>query len=258
MTVPLSSDAFTRVCRWVEDQYADTRMCLRTGLDAMPLCDEERSSLNDLRSKALHEDLGSPARVEAWCHIAHHIREETGSRREERWTLIVLWLLTPRLRGAARVIARRTGAERADVCSALLQGALEGVRTLGRAAPAGAEQHLVDAAFAVAWQTGRRSPQETPIGEWDVMKGLVTDQLVSTTADCDLVRGDAMSIALAQRAQGERLGSLAYRLGLLTHVRRVRQLRRARPRPARTEAHPTPMGQDSLFEMRRSADDTPS
>ncbi|MFJ2554859.1 MULTISPECIES: hypothetical protein [unclassified Streptomyces] len=258
MTVPLFGDAFTRVCRWVEDQYADTYLCLRTGTDTMPLCDEERISLSDLRSKAVQGDFGSPARADVWCHIAHHIHEETGSGREERWTLIVLWLLTPRLRGAARVIARRTGAEQADVCSALLQGALEGVRTLDRADPAGAEQHLVDAAFAVGWQTGRRSSHETPIGEWDVVKGMVPGQLVSATADCDLVRGDAMSIALARRAQGERLGSLAYRLDLLTHVRRVRQLRRARPRPAGSEAHHTPMGQDSLFDMRGPADDTPS
>ncbi|MEU7104886.1 hypothetical protein ACFQ2B_16820 [Streptomyces stramineus] len=40
-----------------------------------------------------------------------------------------------------------------------------------------------------------------------------------------------MSRILAQRAQGERLGSLAYRLGLLDHVRQVRQRGRQRASP---------------------------
>ncbi|MET9493849.1 hypothetical protein [Streptomyces sp. NPDC006552] len=113
------------------------------------------------------------------------------------------------------------------MCSALLQGTLEGVRTLRRADTSLAEQHLVDNAFAAGWRTGRRSPEETPVGEWRTMQepeGL--DPLM--IAGDEVLRVEGMSRTLAQQAQGERLGSLAYRLGLLDHVRQVRQSERRR------------------------------
>ncbi|SCK38786.1 hypothetical protein YW7DRAFT_03297 [Streptomyces sp. AmelKG-E11A] len=70
------------------------------------------------------------------------------------------------------------------------------------------------------------------------------------------MRGDVMSLALSRRAQGERLGSLAHRLDLLDHVRRLRQLRRARGATVRNEVNRTPCGQQSLFEMGELGDDT--
>lgn len=250
MTTLPSGDIFTRLCGWVENLHADKGLCLHTGTCAMSPC-EEQISLADLRSERTGSSDNGP-----WSHIARHVREEVASGQEGRWTLIALWLLTPRLRGAARVIARRTGAERADICSALLQGVLEGTRTAATADPAQFEQDLVDAAFTAGWRTGRRSPHETPTVEWDRAHGVISDAVGATASAVGLVQGDVMSLALSRRAQGERLGSLAHRLDLLDHVRRVRRLRRARGAIARNGVAHMPFGQQSLFETGELGDDT--
>jgi len=163
--------------------------------------------------------------------------------------LVAVWLLAPRLRGAAYSLSRRTGAEHADVCSALLQGTLEGARTLGRVDTSLAEQHLVDAAFAAGWRTGRRSPEEAPVGEWGTVQEPEESDPLTIAAD-EVVRVDGMSRTLAQQAQGERLGSLAYRLGLLDHVRQVRQRGRRRASPRVQTAVNEQLG---LFGVRGSA-----
>lgn len=164
-----SPDVFTRICRSVEQRY-DQGQPLCSGPDAPmePHCGRAGISLDDLRSQALRAEPGHPDRIAHWRHIADHIGQDPEDEGTDgrSWTLVAVWLLAPRLRGAAYSLSRRTGAEHADVCSALLQGALEGVRTLGRADTSLAEQHLVDAAFAAGWRTGRRSPEETPVGEW--------------------------------------------------------------------------------------------
>ncbi|WP_274031097.1 hypothetical protein [Streptomyces sp. MMBL 11-1] len=206
-------------------------------------------SLDDLRSQALRAAPGHPDRIAHWRHIAGHIRQDSEGEDEgeggRSWTLVAVWLLAPRLRGAAYSLSRRTGAEHADVCSALLQGMLEGVQTLGRADTSLAEQYLVDAAFAAGWRTGRRSPEETPVGEWGtVQEPEWSDPL--TIAGDEVVRVERMSRPLAQQAQGERLGSLAYRLGLLDHVRQVRQRGRRRAGPS---VQTSVRGQLGLFGM---------
>ncbi|MCX4675594.1 hypothetical protein OG413_09780 [Streptomyces sp. NBC_01433] len=261
MTVTLSrADALSRICGWVEERYADTRLCGGPGLPTMPLCVEEYGRPDLLRTKAAQGAADCPARADAWRHIAHHIREEGKGGGEQRWTLVALWLLAPRLRGAARAIARRTGAEHADVCSALLVGALEGMRSVGEADPLEAERHLMDAAFAVGWRTGRRSPHERPTAEWDMARGPAAEAEVrSAMAESDtVVPVDVMSSRLAQQAQGERLGSLAYRLGLLPHVRQVRQDRRAGRCPGRGDTPREPDVQQGLFEMREEENDASS
>lgn len=247
-----SSDVFIRICRSVEERHTDGRpLCHGTDTHAEPHCAGTGISLDDLRSQALRAEPDDPDRVAHWRHIAGHIRQdpenEVGSGAS--WTLLAVWLLAPRLRGAAYSLSRRTGAEHADVCSALLQGTLEGARTLGRAGASAAEQHLVDAAFTAGWRTGRRSPEETPVGEWGTVEEPEGPDPLAIAAD-EIVRVEGMSRTLAQQAQGERLGSLAYRLGLLAHVRQVRQ--RGRRRASRG-VQPVVSEQLDLFGMRRPA-----
>lgn len=93
MTTLPSGDIFTRLCGWVENLHADKGLCLHTGTCAMSPC-EEQISLADLRSERTGSSDNGP-----WSHIARHVREEVASGQEGRWTLIALWLLTPRLRG---------------------------------------------------------------------------------------------------------------------------------------------------------------
>ncbi|MFJ5739491.1 hypothetical protein [Streptomyces microflavus] len=246
------SDVFTRICRSVEEQYAHGRpLCGGSDTPTEPHCAGTAISLDDLRSQALRAEPGHPDRLAHWRHIAGHIRRDPENKAGSgpSWNLLAVWLLAPRLRGAAYSLSRRTGAEHADVCSALLQGTLEGLRTLGRADATAAEQHLVDAAFAAGWRTGRRSPEETPVGEWGTVEEPEGPDPLALAAD-EVVRVEGMSRTLAQQAQGERLGSLAYRLGLLAHVRQVRQRGRRR---ASLVVQPVVSEQLDLFGMLGSA-----
>ncbi|MFJ5119380.1 hypothetical protein [Kitasatospora sp. NPDC088548] len=245
MSAPQTPDVFARICRSVEEQYADT--VLLCGSAA--LCGSGGPiSLDDLRSQARSGESGHPERTAAWRHIARHLREEAEVGGERSWTLIAVWLLAPRLRGVAYSIARQTGAERADVGSALLQGVLEGARAIKREAPADIEQHLMGAVFTTGWQTGRRGPKETPVGGWGMAREEVVPQPMTRTP-ASVVFVDVMSRTLVQQAQGERLGALAYRLGLLAHVRQVRRISRSRLRRPYGGDHHALSEQPTLFEM---------
>ena len=257
-------DVFTRIWRSVEDRYADTGLlCRRPDCRFLSLCSGVETTLDDLRSHAVRGDPERPERIVAWRHIAHHLGEEAENRGERDWTLITAWLLAPRLRGAARAIAGSTGAERADVASALLQGVLGAARATEHVDATQIEQHLVDAAFAAGWQTGRRSPKETLVGEVGERDSARNETLLQPLTDSlgELIYVDAMSGVLAQRAQGERLGSLAYRMGLLAHVRNVRRHSRSRQGQQRAGVHRAPgesSEQPRLFEMWGSGDEASS
>jgi hypothetical protein len=68
-----------------------------------------------------------------------------------------------------------------------------------------------------------------------------------------------MSMALAQRAHGERLGAVAQRLGLMRHVREVRRRRRTGPgSQERLGTGGTTLQQQTLFETGEDAHDTDS
>lgn len=252
MSPCLSLDVFSRICRSVEQRYAQGRpLCSCSDAPMEPHCGRAGISLDDLRSQALRTEPDHPDRIAHWRHIADHIHQDPQDEDEGRqsWTLVAVWLLAPRLRSSAYSLSRRTGAEHADVCSAFLQGTLEGVRALGRVDASLAEQHLVAAAFAAGWRTGRRSPEETPVGEWGTVQEPEPPDPLMIGAD-EVVRVDGMSRPLAQQAQGERLGSLAYRLGLLDHVRQVRQRGRRRAGPRVQTGVSEQLG---LFGMRGSA-----
>ncbi|MFH8992927.1 hypothetical protein [Streptomyces sp. NPDC017940] len=257
-------DVFDRICRSVEARYADTEpLCTRTDRCDTPRCGIDGITLDGLKARAVHGEPGSPEHTAVWRYVARHLRDEAADEGERDWMLITIWLLVPRLRGAAYAIARRTGAERADVCSALLQGALEAAQAIEKVDAARVEQHLIDTAFTVGWQTGRRSPRETPVGDvWERDRGREEMVLQSSGATPgEVICVDVMTGAIVQRAQGERLGSLAYRMGLLAHVRRERRhLRSRQGRPlASTHQIPGRAGsQPDLFEMWGPVDEAPS
>lgn len=254
-------DVFDRICRSVEEWYGDsTPLCGHTTRSSATLCDGAESTLEELMTRTAHGERGCFERTTVWLHVASHLREEATARQRHDWTMIAVWLLAPRLRRASYALSRRTGAERADVCSALLQGVLEAARTVGEADTAEIEEHLIGAAFSAGWRTGRRSPKETVVmgvGDWDAEpETAMLDSL--TLAPDDVVHVGAMSGALAQRAQGERLGALAQRMGLLAHVRTVRRQRRSlqgQPRAGFHHKQTEPSQQPHLFELRRSDDE---
>ncbi|MFH8608842.1 hypothetical protein ACH4D5_15315 [Streptomyces sp. NPDC018029] len=254
-----TQDVFDRICRSVEERYAESApLCGCASRSPATFCDGAERTLNDLVIRATHSERGCLDRTTAWLHVAGHLREEATAGQGHDWTMIAVWLLTPRLRRASYVLSRRTGAERADVCSGLLKGVLEAARTVEEADAAEIEEHLVDAAFSAGWRTGRRNSKETLVTgvvEWSAEPdAAVLDSL--TFALGDVVHVRAMSGALAQQAQGERLGALAYRMGLLAHMRTIRQQRRqGRLRGEFRHKRTDPSQQPCLFELRRPDDE---
>ncbi|WP_051720599.1 hypothetical protein [Streptomyces sp. NRRL F-2799] len=222
MTVLPYTDIFVCLAHWVERCCADEMLCDHRGdcADAPPHMCLPVSALPDVVGRGAVDDA---LQTRVWEEIGTRLRCE-----EQRWALVAMWLLTPRLRGAAKAITRSTNAEVGDVCAALLSGMVEGAGSVGTASPDHVEEYLIDSAFKAGWRTGRRSPRESPTEDVDAVRG---DQDVSETRTmpmgAEIVRVGMMSAALARRAQGERLGALAQRLGLMPHVRETRRLRRA-------------------------------
>lgn len=222
MTVLPYADIFVCLTHWVERCWSDEVLCDHRGdcTDASPHTCLPVSALPDaVRAGTADASL----RDRVW--------EEIGTRlacQEQRWVLVAMWLLTPRLRGAARVIARSTNAEYGDVCAALLTGVVEGASSTGAKQPGYVEEFLMDAAFKAGWRTGRPSPRESPTEDVDaVRRDQDTSESHIAPTGTEIVRVGMMSAVLARRAQGERLGALAQRLGLMPHVRETRRLRRA-------------------------------
>ncbi|MGW2628632.1 hypothetical protein ACWC2K_04775 [Streptomyces chattanoogensis] len=279
MTMQPSEDVFVRIGRWVESCCTDTRLCLPTGHCRALLSQDHTIQDHTIQDHAAHDHmtphelkilvsdtaLQHPARAVVWQCLAQCVHDEAEDGREQRWALIVLWILTPRLSKAARVIARRIRAELDDVRSALLVGALEGLRSARTADPLDVERWVLRAAFDAGWQTGRRDPRATSMEEKEMTKRALPLGRPSGVAHgsersegSHAVRVDRLSLAIAQRAHGERLGALAQHLGLMPHVRQVRHHRRRQLHAPRCDAHRPAAGQQCLFDTRRPADGSPS
>ena len=258
MSVLPFANVFACLAHWVETCCSDERLCLHLGGCAEAPADS-CLPLDAVRAVMQEEAPRCAVRPDLWHAIGGRLEREAEHGQEQRWTLITLWLLTPRLKGAARTIAGRAGAEPNDVCSALLAGAVEGIATAQETDPDQIEQHLMDSAFAAGWKTGRRAPNETPAAE--VEKGLLAPLLqvaAPTFLDGQVVRVCAMSMGLAQQANGERLGALAQRLGLMRHVREVRRLRRAGLGPKEGLAEGGTTQQQTLFGIEEDTNATES
>ncbi|MEU9452623.1 hypothetical protein [Streptomyces sp. NPDC048277] len=218
---------FACLAHWVETCCSAERLCLHTGSCA------EASAESCLPPSVLwaatrYEERGSAEWAERWQAIAKHLHHEAEQGLEGPWTLIALWLLTPRLKVVVRTVIGRTGAESDDVCSEVLAGVIHGMATVRAASPDRIEDHLVDAAYAAGRKTGRRAPNEVPEAEIENRLSTTVPHMAAPLfIDGQVVRVGPMSMQLAQRANGERLGALAQRLGLLRHVRETRRLQRA-------------------------------
>lgn len=238
------------LAHWVETCCPDEHLCLHTG-SCVEASAESCLSLSALWASMRNEKTESAKRAEQWLAIAQHLHHEAEQGQKEPWTLIALWLLTPRLRRAVRTSVGRTGAEAGEVCSEVLAGVVHAMARVQAADPDRIEEYLVGAAYAAGRKTGRRARKEVLAAE--IENGLSTTvphMAAPLFVDGQIVRVGPMSMELAQRAHGERLGALAQRLGLLPHVREVRRLRRAGLAQRRSlDQHGIRQRQPSLFEM---------
>ncbi|GHB06090.1 hypothetical protein ACIQRS_30100 [Streptomyces termitum] len=250
MSASFTADVFARVERSVEERHAGGVFPCRGGAAEGACATGGGVSLVEARSRARGGDFTDSERLAVWQHVGRHLQEEAKDPGDRTWTLIAVWLLASRLRAASYKISRANpGSALADVASAVLEGVLEGVRTIGEKSPEDVGRHLVNAAYTAGWlQAVSPHRRETPVGEWEVLGGTVA-QGPQVRAPGGVVEVGDLSGALARRAQGERLGSLAHRLGLLEHARRVRRANRAGSRRPEDRGAHARNGQFVLFEL---------
>ncbi|MGW1275769.1 hypothetical protein ACWD4V_02255 [Streptomyces tsukubensis] len=259
-TAPFTA-IFFRLDRRVTTHYADHTWCLHTTSCPGPLSDGH-ADLRQLRHTAMHGDPESRAAL--WQHLGHRACAEPTGTADRPWTLLVLWLLAPRLKAASLTIARRTGADKADVCSTTVLGALEGLSTLARAHPSerpeDVEAFLIHSAFEASWRTGRSGSRERPMADVEPVSPDTSSgaHRLPVPSRVSIVEATRMTQALMQQANGERLGALAHRLGLMPHVREVRRLRHGRQPTPSAVKHSDTSVQGHLFPLRRSQHGPPT
>ncbi|MEU5158594.1 hypothetical protein AB0G74_03135 [Streptomyces sp. NPDC020875] len=226
---------FARLNDLMTTRYADARWCYHQGSCPGP-ADACGLDLDRLRRTAT--DPSTTGGAALWGHVVGRARTEPTAPHEQRWTLLAVWLLAPRLAATSRKIARRIRAEHADVCSTMLLGLLEALRGPTPDHPADTAEHLLRAASTTGWRTPRRDPRERLADHPEDIRGNRSlDDPETPCRHAGIVEISAPSQALVRRANGERLGALAHHLGLMPRVRAVRRTRRARPLPPSRPDH---------------------
>ncbi|MEU6173987.1 hypothetical protein ABZ832_18950 [Streptantibioticus parmotrematis] len=212
---------------WVERLYSDERLCLHSS--ASPCDPDEHLRLDEVRSAGSYQATDEGLRQEIWSQVARLVRSERKGE-SARWSVIAVWLLLPMVRSGSRVIARTRGAELADVRSAMVTGALTGLAAPDLMDQADIRSALVAQAFAHARRAARRPAEEMPTGSVELWSpaspaagGERADPEASSWAPHDIICVRWLTPDLARRVQGERLGELAERLGLLENVRANRR-----------------------------------
>ena len=248
MTVPRSTDLMSSVDTWVDRVCADDRLCLHHASDT---CDPaEHLDLFAARSAVAPWAADEELRRTVWACLVRLAHAE-GHGAASRWPVITVWMLLPQLKRGSRTIARSLRAEVADVRSAMVTGFLAGLRTVDPERQPDVGTTLIRHAFAAGWRVGRRPAAEVPTQEVGLAPAAAQQEgPESGLRDTrHVIPVSWLSSDLAQRIQGERLGALAERLGLMDHVRAQRRWLRARRRQAVPRARSAAAGTQETLEL---------
>jgi hypothetical protein len=133
------------------------------------------------------------------------------------WELAAIWLMLPKLGIMAKRISRCGRMDIRDIRSELLLGFVEALRGADPAQP-GLGRHLWSATYGRGWQAHRRFRHETPVVDLELIARLSAEcrwwnSLTAPTVATGTERAPSAAEA-STRVQGERLGSVAQRLGL--------------------------------------------
>lgn len=141
------------------------------------------------------------------------------------WSLVALWVLLPGLRRTVARLSARFRADAEDICSAVLLGALEGLREIAPDQP-DIGRLLWRRASSGGWQVVRAAWREYPAEDVEVAGGSRRARAGDAWAPAVVHRGIPDSAgeigADPGRREGERLGSVAHRMGLGETVRAAR------------------------------------
>jgi hypothetical protein len=163
-------------------------------------------------ARAFTRDLSNPLeqRDQIWRELITHARTTP-----DPWALAATWMLLPALKSATRRLCHTTRLDIADLRSALITGFLEALATInpGRGNLGAA---LYWSAYNAARATCRPHRHVGPTDEIDRIAAYITD----TTSHIHRGVLDTTHIGhlTLSQLEGERLGSIAHRMGVTDHL----------------------------------------
>jgi DNA-directed RNA polymerase specialized sigma24 family protein len=187
--------------------------------------------LRATRDAVLDHNTSSAYRDAVWGELMRRTRAG-----DQIWQEIAIWMMVPKLRAIARRICRGAPMELSDVQSEVILGFIEGLRTIDPSSE-NLEWLLRRAASHRGWHVREQRRNEIPVEDINLVAGRpvngdqVGDPPVAPV-HADIIAGTSEDADSRRRLEGERLGSVAQRLGLRDHVRRSRGIETGRPTDA--------------------------
>ncbi|MEU8822312.1 hypothetical protein [Streptomyces sp. NPDC048636] len=193
-------------------------------------------ALSPLQARKLlyGNDSGSALCAAVWRHSVRMTRSQAA---EEHWRLLVVWLALPRLYRTVRRASELFHVDLEDVEAEAVLGILASLGTLDGEEP-GLDDLILRAGYTHAWRFARRAAQEMPVAD---LASVAARRNTTLLAPQELAVEDAWEVDVAPppradglsaplrftvsrtRVEGERLGSLADRLGLRDVIFRARR-----------------------------------
>lgn len=159
-------------------------------------------------ARTLTRDITAPhaQRDQIWNELVLRSR-----RTPEPWRLAAVWMMLPGLKSATYRISRTTRLDIADLRSAVITGFLEALATIDPA-----RENLGSALYWTAYNAGRAACRPDrhiePTDEIDRIAAYITE--TPTPIHRGIVTATGHSHPTPGQLEGERLGSIAHRVGL--------------------------------------------
>jgi hypothetical protein len=192
---------------------ADSNLQLDVG-PCTPGVPSKAITIGDARRLVNDPAVPDPVRDEIWASLVR--RAQAAPR---RWEQIAIWMMLPRLRGITGRLRRIWRNDVQDIRSEVLVGFIEAVRQADPIQP-GIGARLWWNAYRLARQACWHATREWPTDEIDrfAARQAATDHATAAPAGPVPVEMIADGSHDRNAVEGERLGSLASRLGLRTVI----------------------------------------
>jgi hypothetical protein len=194
----------------VEQHFTNLTAHLREPL-TLPLTDPASLDIRHLalpEARTVARDITAPLgqRDQIWTELVLRSR-----RTPEPWRLAAVWMMLPGLKSATYRISRTTRLDVADLRSAVITGFLEALATIDPA-----REDLGSALYWSAYNAGRAACRPDrhvdPTDEIDRIAAYITE--TPPPVHNSIVAATGHSHPTRRQLEGERLGSIAHRVGV--------------------------------------------
>jgi hypothetical protein len=217
----------------IEEHFTALTSSLREPL-MLVLSDAEvdeprRMTLQDTRTITRDRGAALEDRDAIWRELVHRARREP-----EPWRLVAVWVMLPGLRAAAHRIAQSTRLDIADIRSALIAGFLEALDAVDPQRE-NLGSLLYWSSYNAARTACRAHDRELPTGE--IERAAKPDDLPAMPVHRHVVTATQHVAPSGGLLEGERLGSIATRVGVADRLCPPTRCQRRALRPIRHDLH---------------------